>query len=305
MSGRSIRIFLVDGTTSGVRTAELGLSTIKALAIPRASLSAASKRPELEKTGVYVLLGDDPDFPGAKKIYIGEGDTILTRLTSHDRAEEKDFWDECVLFVSKDQNLTKAHVRYLEARLIQLATEAKRAKITNGTTPSASGRLPESDEVEMEEFISQARLLLGSLGYNIFETQAAPKLGNEPTSQKQLLVAPDFYYAGDRFSATCVVDTDAGHFLVKAGSTARKEEAGSLPPTYRSLRKQLIESGVLAERTPGVYTFSQDYPFSAPTAAAQVVSGTTVNGRSAWKTSDNLTLSEWQEAQLASQPIVE
>lgn len=302
MSGRSIRIFLVDGTTSGVRTAELGLSTIKALAIPRASLSAVAKRPELEKTGVYVLLGDDPDFPGAKKIYIGEGDTILARLTSHDRAEEKDFWDECVLFVSKDQNLTKAHVRYLEARLIQLAIEAKRAKITNGTTPPASGRLPESDEVEMEEFISQARLLLGSLGYNIFETQAAPKLGSTSSSEQQPPATPSFHYSGDGFNATCVVDVDAGLFVVKAGSIARKEEAASLQPTYRSLRRQLIESGVLVEHGTSAYRFSQDYPFSAPTAAAQVVSGSTVNGRNAWKTSGNQTLSEWQEAQLASQP---
>ena len=134
--GRSIRIFLVDGTPSGVRTAELGLSTIKALAVPRASLSTVTSRSELEKTGVYVLIGVDADSPGRKKIYIGEGDTIINRLSAHNKAEDKDFWDECVLFVSKDQNLTKAHVRYLEGRLIKLAAESKRATLTNGTAPS-------------------------------------------------------------------------------------------------------------------------------------------------------------------------
>jgi hypothetical protein len=304
VSGRSIRIFLVDGTTSGVRTAELGLSTIKALAVPRASLSAASKRPELEKTGVYVLLGDDPDNPGAKKIYIGEGDTILARLASHNKAEDKDFWDECVLFVSKDQNLTKAHVRYLEARLIKLATDAKRAKVTNGTAPSTQSWLPEPDEVEMEEFIAQARLLLGSLGYNIFENQAAAQASVTVPIVPPALSLPSFQCAGDGFRASCVLDTDAGLFVVQAGSTARKDEAGSLQPTYRTLRKQLVDSGVLVERLAGIYTFSQDYPFTAPSAAAAVVSGSTVNGRTVWRTPGNQTLAEWQEAQMPAHSVV-
>lgn len=285
-----------------MRTAELGLSTIKALAVPRASLSAVSKRPELEKTGVYVLLGDDPDNPGAKKIYIGEGDTILTRLSSHNKSEDKDFWDECVLFVSKDQNLTKAHVRFLEARLIKLASDAKRAKVTNGTAPSTAGWLPEPDEIEMEEFIAQARLLLGSLGYNIFETQITLPQMAASTTTLQATTTPEFQYVGDGFRAKCVVDTDSGQFIVKSGSTSRKEEAASLQPTYRTLRKQLVESGVLVEQSEGTYTFAQDYAFSAPTAAAQVVSGSTVNGRNAWKTANSQTLADWQDAQLPPEP---
>ncbi len=170
MPGRSIRIFLVDGTSSGMRTAELGLSTIKALIVPRASLSeAATKRSEVQKTGVYVLVGKDSDNPGQKKIYIGEGDTILTRLTSHNKDTDKDFWAEAVLLVSKDESLTKSHVRYLEAQLIKLANDAKRTTVMNVANPSEQRKLPETDSVEMDEFITQARLLLGALGYDVFE----------------------------------------------------------------------------------------------------------------------------------------
>ena len=121
MPGRSISIFLVDGTASGLRTAELGLSTIKAVVVPRASLSAATQRNELRRTGVYILIGVDSENPGTKKIYVGEADTILTRLTAHNKDQEKDFWDEAVVFVCKDENLTKSHARFLEARLISLA----------------------------------------------------------------------------------------------------------------------------------------------------------------------------------------
>ncbi|MBS0224920.1 MAG: GIY-YIG nuclease family protein [Proteobacteria bacterium] len=306
MIGRSIRIFLVDGTSTGVRTAELGLSTIKALAVPRASLSAVTDRPEVSKTGAYVLIGDDSESPGRKKIYIGEGDTILTRLSAHNKAEDKDFWDECVLFVSKDQNLNKAHARYLEARLIKLASDAKRATLTNGTAPTVNGWLSEPDEVEMEEFISQARLLLGSLGYDIFESQSVspPSLTSTnpiappPTSPS----VPDFQYNGDGFAATCLIDSDAGQFIVRSGSLARKHETISLQPTYKSLRKQLLDIGVLVEHNDDSFRFSQDYAFGAPSAAAQVVSGSTVNGRAVWKTITGQTLAEWQDARLPSVP---
>lgn len=308
MAGRSIRIFLVDGTSTGVRTAELGLSTIKALAVPRASLSAVAARSEILKTGVYVLIGADSESPGRKKIYVGEGDTIITRLSTHNKAEDKDFWDECVLFVSKDQNLTKAHVRYLEGRLITLAAEAKRATLTNGTAPTVDGWLPEADEVEMEEFIGQARLLLGALGYEIFEPQSnSLPVSGVPTSagttaSKAHLSATNFQYSGDGFSATCTIDADAGQFIVRADSLSRKNETPSLAPTYRNLRKQLLDTGVLVAQSNDSYRFTQDYAFGAPSAAAQVVSGSTVNGRSVWKNADGQTLAEWQDAQLPTDP---
>jgi hypothetical protein len=253
---------------------------------------------------VYVLIGADSESPGRKKIYIGEGDTIITRLSAHNKAEDKDFWDECVLFVSKDQNLTKAHVRYLEGRLIKLAADAKRATLTNGTAPNVKGWLPEADEVEMEEFISQARLLLGSLGYDLFESQTTSTV--LPTAGDVALPVPEqsptFQYTGDGFNATCVVDADAGQFIVTSGSLARKYETASLQPTYKNLRKQLLENGVLVEQGQNSYRFTQDYPFGAPSAAAQVVSGSTVNGRAAWKTEGGQTLADWQDAQLPSEP---
>lgn len=297
MSGRSIRIFLIDGTASGLRTAELGLSTTKALVVPRASLSAVGKRPELQKTGVYVLVGGDADKPGFKKIYIGEGDVILPRLITHNSDEAKDFWSEAVVFVSKDENLTKAHARYLEARLISLAKEAKRATVGNGTGPGTEGKLPEADGVEMEEFIGQARLLLGTLGYDILE----PLLSLPPSPGQPVVVTPElpeFRYEGDGFAARCVVDLDAGQFVVKAGSTARAHEAVSLSPTYRNLRAQLLETGVLVQEG-NVLRFSQDYAFTAATPAAQVVSGQSVNGRIVWRAGDK-TFAQWEEGILGA-----
>ena len=306
MVGRSIRIFLVDGTASGTRTAELGLSTIKALVVPRASLPAAAQRSEPQKTGVYMLVGQDSEDPSLKRIYIGEGDTIITRISTHNRDEDKDFWDEAVLFVSKDDNLTKAHVRYVEAKLIGLAKAAKRSIVTNGTEPPEQGRLPEPDEVEMGEFIDQARLLLGALGYDIFEPRKALDTGSEilPVQQKQARehLPPMFEYSGPTFEATMRVDPISGQFIVKAGSTARKTEASSLSPTYKNLRAQLLKSGVIKSINDDSLQFVQDYAFSAPTPAAQVVSGSTAHGRTAWKVKgETTTFADWQDLQLPSE----
>lgn len=292
MGGRSIRIFLVDGSASGLRTAELGLSTIKALVVPRASLAAAAKRSELSRTGVYVLVGPDTERPGTRKIYVGEGDTILTRLTAHNRDIDKDFWTEAVVLVSKDEALTKGHVRFLEARLIKLATDAKRSTVTNGTAPSDQGRLPEADEVEMTEFIDQARLLLGSLGYDVFEPMSA---GRDQVTAQAPGTLPEFSYSGVGFSADCIVDSSTGQYIVKKGSKARKEVADSLSRTYKGLREQLLESRVLVPDGTSCI-FSQDYAFDSSSAAAGVVSGQSINGRKAWKHKlTGKTIGEWED----------
>lgn len=300
MNGRSIKIFLIDGTSTGLRTAEIGMSTIKALVIPRASIPNMVKRPEPQKTGVYILVDPDTDQPDQKMIYIGEGDTIINRLNAHDRDESRDFWEEAILFVSKDENLTKSHIRYLEARLIALAKQAKRATVTNATAPSQQGKIPEADEFEMEEFIVQARLLLGTLGYDLFEPSillqsvATNEIEFKPQIEQSY---PAFRYSGGGFSAECIIDVNAGKYIVKVGSLARKYEAVAIPKSVKRLREQLIENGVLVDHSPSSFRFSQDYSFSSPSSAAQVVAGFSVGGRTAWM-NGNKTYADWQENQI-------
>lgn len=299
MPGRSIRIFLVDGTASGVRTAELGLSTIKAIVVPRTSLSSVASRPELSKTGVYVLVGPDSEEPGQTRAYIGEGDSIIRRLSAHNKDADKEFWEEAVGFVSKDENLTKAHVRYLEAKLIGLATGSKRAIVANVAAPGEEGKLPEPDQVEMDEFIGQARLLLGSLGFDLFEPATAVADAAAGGGEAQVKSAPEFEYSGDGYSARCVVDLDAGQFVVMKGALARLAEAPALQKTYRRIREQLQKSEVIVPHGANSLEFTQDYSFSSPSAAAQVVAGFPVNGRTAWKMVGTAkSFAEWQDEQM-------
>ena len=117
MAGRSVRLFLVDGTPQGMRTAEVGNWTGLAVVCPRTDLVRLAMRPEVRKTGIYLLVGPSETAASGVSVYVGEGDEVWTRLTTHDA--NKDFWTQVVLFVSKDDNLTKAHVRWLEATLLR------------------------------------------------------------------------------------------------------------------------------------------------------------------------------------------
>ena len=96
------------------------------LVAPRSQLDQLSKREEVRRTGVYLLVGPDPDDPSRQLVYVGESDNVLKRLLSHNRKDAKVFWERTVVIVSKVENLTKSHVRYLESRLIKLAQDARR-----------------------------------------------------------------------------------------------------------------------------------------------------------------------------------
>ena len=292
MNGKSIRIFLAEGKASGLRVAEIGMSTCKAVVAPRASLSLLSQRPESRRTGVYILAGEDPASPGRSAVYIGEGDDVFQRLLSHDRDEDKDFWDRVVLFVSKDENLTKAHVRHLEARLIDIAKQAKRCTVFNRTAPDG-GTLPEADAADMDEFIGQLRILSSILGVQAFE--AAPTNEGRSSDATENLAAPIFQMEGSGYNAKCqVID---GEFVVQSGSIARLDEAPTLGASSRAMRKELLASAVL-EREPGGLRFVQNYAFGSPSGSAQAICGANVNGRSSWRLPSGQTFKEWQDAQL-------
>tara|TARA_R110002095_G_scaffold209010_2_gene195145 strand:- start:151 stop:387 length:237 start_codon:yes stop_codon:yes gene_type:complete len=68
-------------------------------------------------------------MPCAPLVYIGESDDVAKRLNQHNQPEGKggkDFWERVCLITSKDQNLTKSHVKFLESRLIALAKQSGR-----------------------------------------------------------------------------------------------------------------------------------------------------------------------------------
>src|SRR6266496_140152 len=168
MNSATIKLFLPRGDAKSLRTAEISNWTGKAIAAPRTELNELLDREELDKAGVYILIGNDPltNFPRA---YIGEAEVIRERLKQH---KTKEFWVSAIVFVSKDENLTKAHVRYLESRLLVEAAQVNR--FTLEQNQAGGSRLPESDREDMEVFLSRIRQLLPVLGSDLLIPVAQP-----------------------------------------------------------------------------------------------------------------------------------
>ncbi|AHE98768.1 GIY-YIG nuclease family protein [Thioalkalivibrio paradoxus] len=305
--GRSIRLFLVDGTPHGLLTAEIMNWTGHVLTGPRGKLSELVQRPECGRTGVYFLVGPDAENSARPQVYIGESDDVGKRLKQHNRTEEqggKDFWEKVCLITSKDQNLTKAHVKYLESLLIQQAHRVGRCILLNGTRHEYIG-LPEADQADMAFFLEQIRTVLPVLGFEFLRDSSRPPskdlVAGPGSESRPDEASPRFRMALARNGITAYGQEIDGEFFVLEGSQAREAWVGPTPHGYQRLFEQLVEEGVLVPDGNGPMRFSRDYAFSSPSAAAAMVVGRTSNGRKEWHREDTgQTYGEWQE-QLVSE----
>lgn len=276
MRGKIIRQFLIDGTPEGRWCSELSNWTGMAYKIPRTYVNRCEDRADLYNTGVYFLFGqsEDEDQPQA---YIGEAENILDRLKQH--LAGKDFWTESVVFISKDNNLNKAHVKYLEHHLYLLAQKARRCTLTNGNVPPASS-ISEMDRVAMEEFLDNLRLVLGVLGHKILEPLV------EQRAEKD-----EAYFSLRTLAAQAQGIPTSDGFVVRKGSRINPYPAEPLPDSAANKRRLLLEKGIVDES----FTFTQDWLFSSPSQAAGVVTGYSINGRTGWKDEKGRSLKDREE----------
>ena len=264
----SVRIFLPTGNPEGLRIIEKSNWSGVGLAFPRPGLKDANKdREELESSGVYVLIG--PPTDNLRRAYIGESDELGKRLLNHDRDPKKDFWNQVVAFTSKDQNLNKAHVRHVEARLVRLAEEAGRCDLENSANPSEPS-LSDADKADAELFLADMLLCLPVLGVDFFE---------KPLEEKEISLR---ILEAKGVRATGYEDTK--DFIVKKGSQAVRvaEETPSIPPHIRKKRASLLGEGSLKDAG-NVFQFTRDVHFPSLSQAAGVVVGGKADGPKMWK----------------------
>jgi Domain of unknown function (DUF4357) len=276
----SVRLFLPGGDPDGVKTVEKSNWTGSGLVIPRSLFAETRSRSELVRTGVYVLVGPD-EKSQLPRVYVGEGDPIGPRLDQH--ARNKDFWTQAVSFTSKDQNLNKAHIQFLEYRLIDLAKAAKRCILDNANTPQPPS-LSEADTAEAEGFLADILLCLPVLGYGFFESPPA-------LTQTTL----EFILTGKNITGRGYEATTG--FVVRAGSQAVKSETKSIPGFFTDMRRSLIDQEILVDFGQH-YEMKQDYTFNSPSYAAGILLGRAANGRTEWKTASGHTLKSIQDAEV-------
>lgn len=277
MDPATIRLYLPHGDARRLRVCEVSNWSGKALAAPRTDFALLLQRPECDSSGVYVLLGADGDAPLA---YIGEAEIVGDRLKQH---RSKEFWNTIVVFTSKDENLTKAHVRYLESRMMVEAERCGRSRLDNRAESNA--RLPESDRDDMEVFLQRIRQVLPVLGVDLLTPIAA----TTPISGPDRSV-----YTKVKNAQAKGLLTDTG-FVVFKGSTAVLElrpSSSEKEDFAARKRKSLLSDGSLVQNANGLLEFKKDVEFLSPSGAAAVIQGGTANGLTAWKNKDGKSLKD-------------
>lgn len=276
--GKTIKLFLIDGEPSGRMSCELSNWTGKAFKIPRKQIKESSDRLELHGTGIYILFGK-VDSSGQPLAYIGEAEGIHKRLTQH--LSSKDFWNEAIVFISKDENLNKAHIKYIESRLYEIATSVNRYKLENVNIPTKP-KISESDEAEMEEFISNIGLLINTLGFKTFE-----EIRKTDQTEEEVKLST-FYIQAARGANASGQSTNEGFVVLKDSSIATST-TNSFPKNWFKLRKTLIEEEIIIEQDEKL-KFKKDYLFTSASAAAAIVMGRSANGLKEWKLMDGRIL---------------
>lgn len=272
---KTIKTFLIDGDPNGRMSCELSNWTGKAYKIPRINIKECGDRTDLGNTGVYLLLGKDEE--GADQVYIGEAENVLKRLIQH--LTQKDFWNETIVFISKDENLNKAHIKYLENRLYDTARLAKRYKIENTVIPTQSS-ISEPDRAEMEEFLENLKILVNALGHKLFEEKR--ELLNKPKQENT------FYLTGPRGANAQGQLTSEG-FVVLKGARIATATVPSISPSFLRLRESLINKGIITTNGDAM-ELNEDYIFGSPSTAAVIVLGRNANGLLEWKLQNGRTL---------------
>jgi Domain of unknown function (DUF4357) len=279
----SIKVFFADGEPRGLRLVEKSGWSGFGVVCPRQRFGEVKNRAEFGGPGVYLLLGDAAGR-NLPDVYIGEADPLVDRIKYH--VQNKDFWERFVAFSDRGQSLNKAHIKYLEHRLIQIAGEAKRCNLLNGNSPTAPS-LSEADRADCERFLDEVFAISSALGITVFEKP-------EIKTPQQLLLFLEYKEVEAKGYET------ADGFVVLKGSEISPETTPSAPSSIIQLRSELLAKGVLGKNEKGSLALLQDYEFGSPSTAAGIIRGASSNGRSEWRTGEGKKLREIQDEQMPS-----
>jgi len=293
--GITITNYLVNGNPEGISLSYVSNWTGQAIKIPRNSFFDTKDFPELNRPGIYYLIGYKDENPDEVLIYIGEANHLFERITAHMRDEAKSFFELIIAFSSKDDNMTVSHTKYLEAKILAETFEKSGYTLLNRKDGNRIS-LPQMVKDEMDAYFDNMKILLPTMGVDLFK----PTL----KEQKQALTNKEERLVLEVGEINAFAKLISNGLLVLQGSLMKPAATPALAPTYLKIRNDLIDKGYVRRTAKGM-EFMQDYEFSSPSQAGAVILGYSVNGRVFWKNSKGKTLKELEEEKISITPTNE
>lgn len=294
---KNLNMLLMDGTANGGIKCTVGNWTGVAFKIPRDKVESFKNRDELKYSGIYFLFGEN-------EVYIGQagnrknGNGILDRIFEHKRNAKKNYWNEAVIFTTSNNYLGSTEISFLENKFCNLAIDAKRYEVKNSNEPSPSN-ITEEKEIELEEFAEYVQIILEVLGYKVFqpaqEIKSIEKFQPSPIPQtKQTDESPIFYLSrkGNPKFAMCQIISNKYVVLKKSRISPKLSTKDISKPvidarTYAKENSKIDDKNFLLE----------DFTFDSPTAAAEFITGVSTNGKKAWKTENDMPMSDFLKSE--------
>ena len=273
--GKTVTTYLIDGDPKGTQNAFISNKICQMFVVPRSNLSYLNTQEKLQKPAFYILLGEDE---ATKPLaYIGETENFRERVKDHD--SKKSFWQKALIFVSKDADMTKADVQYLEHKAIAEAKKANAFVLSDNKQTPKAPNLPEYQQDSMDEFFEDVKFLASFIGCNIFEI-------SQPKAEHL------FYTKGRGCDAKGFYSSNG--FTVLRGSIVAKEMAPSF--NWKDKRNSMLQEYTNAN---GDKLFmASDKTFSSASTAASFCLGRSANGWTEWKDKDGNTLDSVYRKQL-------
>lgn len=291
---RTVQLFLMDGSPNGRIKCSLDNWVGKVYLIPRTELARSKDRTDLSQTGIYLLFGTDAKT-GDEKLYVGQarerknGNGVLARVAEHLGNEKLDYFTHAILIIDSDNSFGPTEISYLENAFYQQAVEAGRVQTVNGNDPSP-GNVTEEKEAALNEFMANAKILIGSLGYRVFDAVDDAKTATPTPVQTTPSIEP-------LLQLNCVGALGFGRqtadgFVVLSGAKVRSQVTNSVPEAVKKNRERF------ADRISDTDELLRDTLFTSPSAAAGFLTGNSISGKTAWKDDAGRTLQELEEAEL-------
>jgi hypothetical protein len=282
----AVHLVLRDADPSGIVVATRDNWTGIAYALPAEDFTRLPLG--FERPGVYALIGsDEAGEDGSPVLYLGEAEAVANRLRSgHAQLNRADIaWRRIVIFTSQADDLHKGHVRWLEAKLVEMARSAARVGLANVEKKMAFPALPEHDQVFVDSFLTNMLVLYPLLGVDAFQQVYTPQSSEQESSFPDLML--EFSLEGE---VRARGKLSRNGFTLFRGSTLRNQTTDSFSASARNRRQVLQDAGHLVDRGDGWSELTSDVEVSSSSLAAVLVSGRSASGPESWRTGDNRKL---------------